>query len=56
MGETTRFAFGKNWRRFLRHIDEESIGTAEQSLRKMLEVENLSGRKFLDAASPTYSM
>ena len=49
MSETTRFAFGKNWRRFLRHIDEESIRTAEHSLCKMLEVDDLSGRKFLDA-------
>ena len=47
--EPARFAFGKNWRRFLGHIDEESIRTAEQSLRRMLEMETLEGRRFLDA-------
>ncbi|MCH8111688.1 MAG: class I SAM-dependent methyltransferase [Proteobacteria bacterium] len=47
--EPTRFAFGKNWQRFLKHVDEERIRTAEQSLRNMLGLESLEGRSFLDA-------
>jgi 2-polyprenyl-3-methyl-5-hydroxy-6-metoxy-1,4-benzoquinol methylase len=44
----TRFAFGKNWQRFLEHLDDTRIAEAEKSLRAMLEVENLNGRSFLD--------
>jgi 2-polyprenyl-3-methyl-5-hydroxy-6-metoxy-1,4-benzoquinol methylase len=44
-----RFAFGKNWRRFLRMLDPERIAAAEKSLREMLEVDDLSGKSFLDA-------
>ena len=47
--EPARFAFGKNWRRFLAHVDDERIGAAEQSLRMMLEMDTLEGRSFLDA-------
>jgi len=43
-----RFAFGENWRRFLAVIDEQRIHTAEDSLRRMLEVPGLKGRTFLD--------
>jgi len=46
-----RFEFGKNWRRFLDHLSEEQIAAAEQSLKKMLQVETLQGRSFLDAGS-----
>jgi len=46
-----RFEFGKNWSRFLDHLSEEQITTAEQSLKKMLQVETLQGRSFLDAGS-----
>jgi 2-polyprenyl-6-hydroxyphenyl methylase/3-demethylubiquinone-9 3-methyltransferase len=44
----TRFAFGKNWQRFLEHLDDTRIAEAEKSLRAMLELENLNGRSFLD--------
>jgi 2-polyprenyl-6-hydroxyphenyl methylase/3-demethylubiquinone-9 3-methyltransferase len=43
-----RFAFGSNWRDFLRTVDEERIRAAESSLRTMLGVEHLRGRSFLD--------
>jgi 2-polyprenyl-3-methyl-5-hydroxy-6-metoxy-1,4-benzoquinol methylase len=46
-----RFEFGKNWSRFLAHLDDNRIATAEQSLRKMLEIEDLSGKRFLDIGS-----
>jgi 2-polyprenyl-6-hydroxyphenyl methylase/3-demethylubiquinone-9 3-methyltransferase len=43
-----RFEFGKNWARFLRELDETRIVAAVDSLREMLEIENLNGRSFLD--------
>ena len=47
-GSEIRFAFGKNWRRFLGYVNEERIAEAGRSLRDMLEVDNLSGKSFLD--------
>jgi 2-polyprenyl-6-hydroxyphenyl methylase/3-demethylubiquinone-9 3-methyltransferase len=46
-----RFAFGQNWERFLRRLSDERIALAEQSLRKMLKVERLDGKSFLDVGS-----
>lgn len=46
-----RFEFGKNWSQFLELLNEERILKAEQSLREMLEVENLEGKTFLDIGS-----
>jgi len=46
-----RFGFGKNWIRFLRVLNDERIKEAEQSLRGMLEVDNLVGKSFLDVGS-----
>jgi 2-polyprenyl-6-hydroxyphenyl methylase/3-demethylubiquinone-9 3-methyltransferase len=46
-----RFEFGKNWNRFLSVLDEERIQIAEHSLRRMLEVEHLKGKSFLDVGS-----
>ena len=46
-----RFDFGENWSRFLRGIDEESIGQAVASLTGMLGVTTLEGKRFLDAGS-----
>lgn len=43
-----RFAFGENWRRFLEVLDDERIAAAEASLRDMLGVERLDGRRLLD--------
>lgn len=45
------FAFGRNWRRFLRVLDEERIAATEAYLRRMLEVERLDGMRFLDVGS-----
>jgi 2-polyprenyl-3-methyl-5-hydroxy-6-metoxy-1,4-benzoquinol methylase len=47
-GPETRFAFGRNWRRFLQYLSEERIAEAEKSLRVMLEIDSLSGKSFLD--------
>jgi len=46
-----RFEFGKNWKRFLRGLNEGQIKEAEESLREMLEVSDLSGNRFLDVGS-----
>ena len=46
-----RFEFGKNWSRFLAVLDDERIMRAEESLKAMLEVEDLEGRSFLDIGS-----
>jgi len=46
-----RFAFGANWSRFLTVLDDRRINEAEASLRKMLNVETLSGKRFLDIGS-----
>jgi 2-polyprenyl-6-hydroxyphenyl methylase/3-demethylubiquinone-9 3-methyltransferase len=43
-----RFAFGRNWQRFLRNVDEERIAQAEESLRRLLQCKTLGGRTFLD--------
>jgi 2-polyprenyl-3-methyl-5-hydroxy-6-metoxy-1,4-benzoquinol methylase len=46
-----RFAFGENWKNFLGTLDDERIEIATQSLRDMLGVESLEGKRFLDAGS-----
>jgi 2-polyprenyl-6-hydroxyphenyl methylase/3-demethylubiquinone-9 3-methyltransferase len=51
VGHGERFAFGDNWRRFLDVLDDDRIAEAELSLRKMLGVETLEGKTFLDVGS-----
>ncbi len=46
-----RFQFGKNWGNFLNTLSDARIKEAEESLKKMLEVESLSGKTFLDIGS-----
>lgn len=46
-----RFEFGKNWRHYLRIVNEERIKQAEKSLKDMLAVDNLRGKRFLDIGS-----
>lgn len=46
-----RFAFGANWARFLRAVDEPRIRQAEQSLTTMLGVADLAGKTFVDVGS-----
>ncbi|HKA89900.1 MAG TPA: class I SAM-dependent methyltransferase [Haliangiales bacterium] len=41
-----RFAFGRNWRRFLARLDDERIAEAERSLTAILG--DVSGKRFLD--------
>lgn len=46
-----RFEFGKNWAAFLAVLDDERIAKAEESLKQMLEVDDLKGKTFLDIGS-----
>jgi 2-polyprenyl-3-methyl-5-hydroxy-6-metoxy-1,4-benzoquinol methylase len=46
-----RFEFGKNWAAFLAVLDDERIATAENSLKAMLECDDLKGKTFLDIGS-----
>lgn len=43
-----RFAFGKNWQRFLETINEARIQESALGLQAMLGVESLQGKRFLD--------
>jgi 2-polyprenyl-6-hydroxyphenyl methylase/3-demethylubiquinone-9 3-methyltransferase len=45
-----RFAFGRNWARFLAVLDDDRIRKAEASLSRMLPA-GLGGKTFLDAGS-----
>lgn len=47
----SRFAFGKNWSRFLTELNDDRIRQAEQSLCDMLKVKDLQGKRFLDIGS-----
>ena len=49
--EDTRFEFGMNWCRFLAILNEDRISKAEESLRRMLRVDDLRGKRFLDVGS-----
>ncbi|MGH8298551.1 MAG: class I SAM-dependent methyltransferase [Steroidobacteraceae bacterium] len=46
-----RFAFGDNWLRYLQVLDEKRIARAIDSLKSMLELEDLRGKSFLDIGS-----
>lgn len=46
-----RFAFGKNWSSFLKHVDEARISEAKKSLLEKLGVKTLEGKTFLDIGS-----
>lgn len=46
-----RFAFGKNWQAFLGTLSEQQVKEAEMSLVRMLGVDDMGGKRFLDAGS-----
>jgi 2-polyprenyl-6-hydroxyphenyl methylase/3-demethylubiquinone-9 3-methyltransferase len=46
-----RFQFGKNWQRFLSILNDERIVEAENSIKKMLNLETLEDKTFLDIGS-----
>ncbi|HJZ82817.1 MAG TPA: class I SAM-dependent methyltransferase [Pyrinomonadaceae bacterium] len=49
--QLTRFQFGENWARFLSRLDDQQIRHAEICLKRMLEVEDLRGRSFIDVGA-----
>jgi len=51
IAQGARFEFGKNWSRFLYDLNARRIARAEESLREMLEIKDLSGKSFLDIGS-----
>ena len=46
-----RFEFGKNWTRFLQTLNDDRINAAEASLRRMLGIDSLAGKTFVDVGS-----
>ena len=47
-----RFAFGKNWHRFVEaNLDEERIGISGSYMMAFLELDELTGKSFLDIGS-----
>ena len=46
-----RFGFGANWARFLSVLNDGRIEEAKSSLKRMLNVESLDGKTFLDVGS-----
>jgi 2-polyprenyl-6-hydroxyphenyl methylase/3-demethylubiquinone-9 3-methyltransferase len=46
-----RFPFGRNWAAFLETLHDDRIAAAENSLRTLLQVEDLQGKRFLDIGS-----
>lgn len=45
------FEFGANWSRFLTELDEHRIAEAERSIADMLELSDLTEKRFLDIGS-----
>ncbi len=43
-----RFAFGKNWKKYVRLVSDDRLQSAIESLKKMLNVESLEGKSFVD--------
>ena len=46
-----RFAFGRNWQSFASAIDPARIDHAVESLRTILKVDSLQGKRFVDFGS-----
>lgn len=46
-----RFSFGANWANYLNTLDDDKIENAAMSMKKMLGMENLVEKKFLDIGS-----
>ena len=46
-----KFRFGKNWQNFLAVLTEERVMQAEEALKDMLSVSDLTGKSFIDVGS-----
>jgi 2-polyprenyl-6-hydroxyphenyl methylase/3-demethylubiquinone-9 3-methyltransferase len=51
VAEGERFEFGNNWARFVESVNDDRILRAEESLREMLNRNDLRGLNFLDVGS-----
>lgn len=51
MDPKKQFPFGSNWSDFIKCVNAERIEEAEASLRRMLNVQNLTDKQFLDIGS-----
>ena len=51
ISERKRFRFGENWSRFVVLVDDARLNQAQESLKSMLEVSDLKGKRFLDIGS-----
>jgi SAM-dependent methyltransferase len=51
VGAGQRFAFGENWSRFLRDLDDDRIRLAEESIRSLTGLSDFKGLRFLDVGS-----
>lgn len=49
--ENLRFQFGTNWKQFLSTLDNGQIIAAEESIKRMLEADDLHGQTFVDVGS-----
>lgn len=47
----TRFEFGKNWKSFLKNLDDKKIMNSKLSLSNFLSLETLEGKSFIDVGS-----
>ncbi|MCH2203231.1 MAG: class I SAM-dependent methyltransferase [Fuerstiella sp.] len=47
----TKFAFGKNWAGFLETLNDKKIKAAQESMQRLLGIDDLQNRRFLDAGS-----
>lgn len=46
-----KFAFGRNWSHFLSALNDERIQAAQESMQRLLGMNDLHDRRFLDAGS-----
>lgn len=51
MSKELRFAFGKNWAKFLENLNDERIEEAKKSLIEKLGIDSLKDKTFLDIGS-----
>src|SRR5262245_24791572 len=49
--QEARFGFGDNWSKYFRLVDETAVQRAVESLKRMLEVDSLEGKSFIDIGS-----
>ncbi|MEM8667370.1 MAG: 50S ribosomal protein L11 methyltransferase [Planctomycetota bacterium] len=46
-----KFAFGRNWKNFLTKLDDSQLAEAEESIKRLIDESDLTGKRFIDAGS-----